>query len=95
MNKQKVAELASPELYDEPGSKKYERFLIVFSALILVAFMFWANQATLNEVSEVSGEIVTESSPHIVEHKSGGVVRKVFVAEGQFVKKGRYDFRTF
>lgn len=54
----------------------------------LLAFLAWAVFAPLDEGVPAIGTITVESKRKIVQHLSGGIIKKIFVKEAQEVKAG-------
>jgi len=51
-------------------------------------FIVWANVAHLDEVAIAEGEVVPEGKVKVIQHLEGGVIRDIYVTEGQEVKEG-------
>lgn len=51
-------------------------------------FLLWAGMAPLDEGVPTPGMVTIETKRKAVQHLSGGIVKQVFVKEGQFVKNG-------
>ena len=51
-------------------------------------FLLWAGLAPLDEGVPTPGMVTIETKRKAIQHFSGGIVKKVFVKEGQFVKAG-------
>lgn len=51
-------------------------------------FLLWASLAPLDEGVPTQGMVTIETKRKAVQHLSGGIVKQVFVKEGQFVKNG-------
>ena len=51
-------------------------------------FLLWAGLAPLDEGVPAPGMVSIETKRKAVQHLSGGIVKQVFVKEGQFVKSG-------
>ena len=83
--------------------KLYQKFLIFWKieseenyltlgVKITLSFLFvillWAFLAPINSSIIASGEIVLTSNKKIISHLEGGVIDKVKVQEGQFVREG-------
>ncbi|MBI2239914.1 MAG: HlyD family type I secretion periplasmic adaptor subunit [Magnetospirillum gryphiswaldense] len=51
-------------------------------------FIVWANLAHLDEVAIAEGEVVPEGKVKVIQHLEGGVIRDIYVTEGQEVKEG-------
>jgi protease secretion system membrane fusion protein len=56
-------------------------------------FLLWAGFAPLDEGVPTQGMVVIDTKGKDVQHMSGGLVREVFVKEGQFVRKDEPLFR--
>jgi protease secretion system membrane fusion protein len=50
-------------------------------------FLLWASLAPLDEGVPTQGMVVIDTKRKAVQHQVGGIVKQVFVREGQFVKK--------
>lgn len=55
----------------------------------LVLFVVWASFAELDEVAIATGEVVPEGKVKVIQHLEGGVVREIYVADGDVVKEGQ------
>jgi HlyD family type I secretion membrane fusion protein len=51
--------------------------------------MLWSMIAPLDSASHAIGKIVLESKKRIIQHPDGGIVKEVFVKDGDHVKKGQ------
>lgn len=56
------------------------------SILFTMVFLVWAMQAELDEVSIAEGEVVPEGKVKVVQHLEGGIIREIYVADGDEVK---------
>lgn len=63
-------------------------FILLFAALFVVAFIIWANFARLDEVTRGDAKVIPSKNLQIVQNLEGGIVNKIFVAEGDIVEKG-------
>ncbi len=54
----------------------------------LTAFLIWANFARLDEVAIATGEVVPEGKVKTIQHLEGGVLREIYVNDGDVVKEG-------
>lgn len=61
-------------------------WLIVFC---LLAFFLWASNAPLDEVVRGPGKVVPTMKTQIVQNLEGGIVRQIFVTEGDIVEAGQ------
>jgi protease secretion system membrane fusion protein len=54
----------------------------------LGGFLLWASLAPLDEGVPTQGMVTLDTKRKAIQHQAGGIVKEVFVKEGQFVKKG-------
>lgn len=65
-------------------------WILVCTILALLASgLFWASQATLQEVTTANGKVISSSQLQVVQTLEAGIVREIFVREGDVVKKGQ------
>ncbi|NQU59762.1 MAG: HlyD family type I secretion periplasmic adaptor subunit [Rhodospirillales bacterium] len=55
---------------------------------MLLILVTWAFFAELDEVAVSPGEVVPQGKVRVIQHLEGGIVEKLFVAEGDVVKEG-------
>jgi len=67
-------------------SMAYLLSLTVF--LMIVAFVVWARFAVLDEVTRGMGQAIPSQQVQVIQNLEGGILDKIFVAEGQIVEKG-------
>lgn len=65
------------------------RWVLYGLAGLLVLLVIWAAFARIDEVTKGEGKVIPSSQLQIVQAVDGGVVEKVFVKDGQQVKKGQ------
>lgn len=56
--------------------------------LSFLVFILWAVIVPLDEGVPVMGTVAVDTKPKIVQHFQGGVIKHVYVKEGDFVKEG-------
>ena len=61
---------------------------IIFLILGLAGFFLWAFFAPLDEGVPCQGSVAIDTKRKIIQHSSGGIVKKIYVKEGQLVKAG-------
>lgn len=75
------------------GSEQSNRplwVMIIVSALVVIsAGVLWSGWATLDQVSQVQGQVVASARMQMIESASGGVIAAVLVQEGDSVKQGQ------
>ena len=65
------------------------RLLLWVILLFMVSALAWASWAELDEVTVGEGRIIPSQQLQVVQNLEGGIVKEVFVAEGELVKKGQ------
>ena len=58
------------------------------TAFILIAII-WAKYAILDEVTTGQGKVIPSSQLQVIQNLEGGIVRKIYVREGEIVKKNQ------
>ncbi len=64
------------------------RITALLITLLIALFLIWAFVADLEEVAIATGEVVPQEQIQNIQHLEGGIVEKIFVTEGDLVKKG-------
>ena len=67
---------------------KERRGMIYMLLLGLIAFGVWASWFELDQTVRAPGQLVTETRTQIVQAADGGVIKKIYVAEGDSVSQG-------
>jgi len=62
---------------------------IISIAILITAFIVWANFTTVKETANAFGEVVPNGPKQIVQSIEGGSIRKVYVKNGDVVKEGQ------
>ncbi len=66
------------------------RFAYVLSLTVVVfvaVFVYWANQAVLDEVTRGDGKVIPSSRIQVVQNLEGGILSELLVSDGQVVQK--------
>jgi adhesin transport system membrane fusion protein len=79
-------EVYSPEDFMSSRSLLW-RFRLL--ALGLVALIFWANVATIDQVTRAQAQIIAEDRTQLIQSPDGGVITQLHVKEGDIVKAGK------
>ena len=56
---------------------------------LLTVTLVWSSFAMLDEVTTANGEVVPEGKVKVIQHLEGGIVREIYVHEGDLVKAGQ------
>ncbi|MCD9531955.1 HlyD family type I secretion periplasmic adaptor subunit [Photobacterium carnosum] len=81
-----IDDKSSALLLNTPKSARIILWVIVL--FFFIAFT-WAYFAKLDKVTTGSGKVIPSSQLQVVQNLEGGIVKQVFVKEGQQVKKGQ------
>jgi HlyD family type I secretion membrane fusion protein len=75
---------------DSPESmaKKAIRVGMWSFVIIFGVFGLWSVTAPIDSAAVATGSVILDSNKKTVQHLEGGIIDKIFVREGQFVKKG-------
>ena len=64
--------------------------LLVYAALLaLLVAIVWANLSSLDELTRGTGIVIPSSRLQVVQNLEGGILKKVFVKEGEHVRSGQ------
>ena len=75
------------------GKQQNSSSVLLLSIVTLIAVIgFWASVTELDNVVRGSGKTVSEAKNQLVQSSEPGVIRKRYVEEGGFVKKGQLLF---
>jgi len=64
------------------------RFVTVPIVVLAAIFIVWASFSEVDELVRGSGKVIPSSQKKILQHLEGGIVEKIYVREGERVKKG-------
>ncbi len=65
------------------------RVLLYFICLMVLAFIYWAMHAELDEITRGTGKFVPSSKNQIIQHLEGGIVSEILVSQGDQVEAGQ------
>jgi len=77
---------AQGALLDTPGSS---RFLLWIVAGFVIIAIIWANFAQLDEITRGEGSVIPSQQVQVVQYLEGGILKEVFVQEGDQVESGQ------
>ena len=61
----------------------------IISTILVVVLIAWASFAKLDQVSRASAQIIPAGRTQLIQSAEGGVIDKIFVREGDLVKRGQ------
>ncbi|MBF0130688.1 MAG: HlyD family type I secretion periplasmic adaptor subunit [Alphaproteobacteria bacterium] len=64
---------------------RFRAWLII---VLLATLLVWSKFARLDEVASAEGEVVPQEQVKVVQHLEGGIIRDIFVREGDVVREG-------
>jgi adhesin transport system membrane fusion protein len=68
-------------------SRSISHVILWSSAIFIIVAIIWANFAVLDEVTSGEGKVIPSSQIQVIQNLEGGIVEKLFVHEGDTVKK--------
>ena len=87
-NAKRVSELVASQHLSEMQNGGYARSLIWTIVLGLGVFLFWASITPVYEIVSGNGTIKPEGLSTRIEHREGGIITNIHVAEGDMVRPG-------
>jgi adhesin transport system membrane fusion protein len=69
--------------------KRLAPLLLYTTAVAIIALVIWAALSPIDELTRGEGKIIPSSLVQKVNHLEGGIIRKIFVHDGDVVKKGQ------
>lgn len=72
---------------EESSNPVIVRTTMLTVSAAIIAFIVWAGLANINEVARTPGEVVPMGFQQNVQHLEGGIVKDIFVHEGEMVDK--------
>ncbi len=64
------------------------RLILFFWFITIIIFIIWASFTKVDEIVRGEGQVIPSGKNKIVQNLEGGIVEKIFVKEGDFLKKG-------
>lgn len=63
---------------------------IIFGSLLLliIPFFIWASNTNIDQISHAQGQVIASAKTQEIQSANDGVIEKIFVREGDHVKKG-------
>jgi adhesin transport system membrane fusion protein len=80
-------------LASQRGASVFAHALLLGIAGFFAVFLYWAHQATLDEVTRGDGKVVPSGKTQVVQNLEGGIVGDLLVREGQIVDTGQVLLR--
>lgn len=75
------------------GARPSAHLLLFIILLFFVAFVIWARQATLEEVTRGDAKVIPSSQVQVVQNLEGGILAEIPVRDGQIVEKDQVLLR--
>ena len=64
------------------------RLILFFWFIVIIGFIIWASFTKVDEIVRGKGQVIPSGKNQTVQNLEGGIVEKIFVKEGDYVKKG-------
>lgn len=93
LGKREYRLLSQAEQIEETLMPGFVRPMLIFIAVLIVAFLVWASVVHLTEVARAPGEIIPIGQTKVVQHLDGGEVSEIRIEEGQLVERGQVLLR--
>ena len=74
---------------DKLKSVRLSSWIIITSALAVIAFVLWASWAEIDQVTRATGKVIPVAKVQVIQTADGGVVEEMRVREGDTVSKGQ------
>jgi membrane fusion protein, adhesin transport system len=78
---------------DRKGFWIFGHLLLITIAVILVAFIVWADNAVLDIVTRGQGKVIPSSQIQVIQNLEGGIMAGILVNEGDLVEKDQVILR--
>ena len=78
---------------DDPGLRRSPHWLLAAIAGFFVVAIAWAWLVDIDEIARGDGRVITASQTQLVQNLEGGIIAKIFVKEGERVKKDQVLFQ--
>jgi adhesin transport system membrane fusion protein len=78
---------------DDGGFDRTPHWLLAAIAAFFVVAFAWAWLAHVDEIARAEGKVITSSQTQYVQNLEGGIIEKIFVQEGDLVKKDQPLFQ--
>lgn len=73
----------------EQHDSRMGSLIIWASALVVLAFLAWANWAELDQISRARGQVIASSRNQVIQTLEGGILSEMAVREGMQVRRGQ------
>ncbi len=70
------------------GANRFAWYLSIAVMSFFVLFLFWSNQAVVEEVTRGEGSVIPSGRVQVVQNLEGGILSEMLVADGQIVRRG-------
>lgn len=69
------------------GPSAFSHIILIMVSLFIVTAFIWSKYAILDEVTVGEGKVIPSQEIQIIQNLEGGIIRNIFVKEGQIVDK--------
>ncbi len=73
----------------DTNEARYVRSGMIVIFLTFGSILLWSMFARLDTGVPLPGQVVLEANRKVIQHLEGGIVEKIYVKDGDFVKKGQ------
>lgn len=81
--------LTNQVVVPEEDDEKYKKIVLIIVAVFFAVFILWGGFAKLSSAVPAIGTVETAFNDRVIQHLEGGIVDKIYVKDGDFVKEGQ------
>jgi membrane fusion protein, adhesin transport system len=89
MTQKKLGIHADSNINSIQGPRVFSHVILWTATLFIIIAFFWSKYAILDEVTTGQGKVIPSSQIQVIQNLEGGIVRKIYVREGEIVKKNQ------
>ncbi len=86
--KRGLPELGRPIALSEEELPRGSHLSILVICAMLLTFVLWASVTPIKEIAVAPGQVVPSGFVKTVQHLEGGIIKHIFVQDGDYVKEG-------
>ena len=88
-NYNQLHQISTATLLEESSHLRIVMHGIIIVAFLIIALIVWASFSSIKEVAVTYGEVIPKGKIQVIQHLEGGIVSKIYVNDGDTVKKGQ------
>lgn len=88
-----AAMIAELQMASRRGPHWSASLLLISVFVFILAFIFWAMVAELDQVTTGTGKVIPSGKVQVIQNLEGGIVEEILVSEGEMVREGQVILR--